>query len=54
MPNLYLVLKGLKPLRSSKNDIKALTKLICENFNVVDVKIYQKFSETNKKIDNYF
>lgn len=54
MPNLYLILKGLKPLRSSKIDIKALTNLICENFDVVDVKIYQKFSEKNKKIDNYF
>ena len=54
MPNLYLILKGLKPLRSSKIDIKALTNLICENFPVVDVKIYQKFSEINKKIDNYF
>ena len=54
MPNLYLVLKGLKPLRSSKIDIKALTNLICENFHVVDVKIYRKFSEPNKTIDKYF
>ena len=54
MPILYLVLKGLKPLGSSKVDIKAASKIILENFPVVDVRIYQKFSETNKKIDNYF
>lgn len=54
MPILYLILKGLKPLRSSKIDIKALTRLICENFPVVDVRIYQKFTESIKTIDKYF
>lgn len=54
MPILYLILKGLKPLRSSKIDVKALTRLICENFPVVDVKIYQKFRESIKTIDKYF
>lgn len=54
MPILYLILKGLKPLRSSKIDTKALTRLICENFPVVDVRIYQKFTESIKTIDKYF
>jgi DNA repair exonuclease SbcCD nuclease subunit len=54
MPILYLVLKGLKPSKLPKINIKTLTNLICENFPVVDVRIYQKFSESNKTIDNYF
>ena len=54
MPILYLVLKGLKPSKSSKINIKTLTNLICETFPVVDVKIFQKYIETIKTIDNYF
>ncbi len=53
MPILYLILKGKKPLKNSKIDNKVLNKIICENLPVVEVKIYQKFSESTNTIDKY-
>ena len=54
IPVLFLVLKGKKPFYRYKIDIKELTQYICENLPVVDVRIYQKFSDFLTKIDTFF
>ncbi len=54
IPVLFLVLKGKKPFYRYKIDIKELTQHICENLPVVDVRIYQKFSDFLTKIDTFF
>ncbi len=53
IPALYLVLKGKKPLNLFKINEKELGNRICENFPVVDVKIYQKFTNSVVKLDKY-
>ena len=53
IPVLFLVLKGKKPFYKIKIDTKELTQLICENLPVVDVRIYQKFSDFLTKIDTF-
>ena len=53
MPILYLILKGVKPSKLCKINEKDLRKKICENFPIVDVKIYQKFRKSLKTLDNY-
>ncbi|MFX0005913.1 MAG: exonuclease SbcCD subunit D [Promethearchaeota archaeon] len=53
MPILYLILKGIKPLKSCKIKEKELRTKICNTFPVVDVKIYQKYVKSLKTIDNY-
>jgi len=52
-PVLFLVLKGKKPFYRCKIDLKELTQKICENLPVVDVRIYQKFSDFLTKIDTF-
>jgi DNA repair exonuclease SbcCD nuclease subunit len=52
MPILYLILKGLKP-NSYKINEKELSKLIIENFPVVDVNIYQKLKNASNLLDQY-
>ena len=52
-PVLFLVLKGIKPFNRSKINIKELTQIICENLPVVDVRIYQKFSNFLKTLDTF-
>ncbi|MHA1242351.1 MAG: metallophosphoesterase family protein [Promethearchaeota archaeon] len=52
-PVLFLLLKGKKPFYKCKLNIKELTQLICENLPVVDVRIYQKFSDFLKTLDTY-
>ena len=52
-PVLFLVLKGKKPFYRCKIDKKELTHLICENLPVVDVRIYQKFSNFLKTLDTF-
>jgi exonuclease SbcD len=52
-PVLFLVLKGKKPFSKVKIDTKELTQMICENLPVVDVRIYQKFSNHLTKIDTF-
>jgi len=54
IPVLFLVLKGKKPFYRCKIDTKELTQQICENLPVVDVRIYQKFSDFLIKIDTFF
>lgn len=51
MPLLYLVIKGIKP--SYKINEKDLRDKICENLPILDVKVYQKFSESLKTLDQY-
>jgi DNA repair exonuclease SbcCD nuclease subunit len=51
IPVLFLVLKGKKPFYRCKIDAKELTRTICENLPVVDVRIYQKFSNFLKTLD---
>jgi DNA repair exonuclease SbcCD nuclease subunit len=51
IPVLFLVLKGKKPFYRCKIDAKELTLTICENLPVVDVRIYQKFSNFLKTLD---
>ena len=53
-PVLFLVLKGKKPFYRCKIDKKELTQIICENLPVVDVRIYQKFSDFLKTLDTFF
>jgi len=53
IPVLFLVLKGKKPFYRCKIDAKELTQIICENLPVVDVRIYQKFSDFLTKIDTF-
>jgi DNA repair exonuclease SbcCD nuclease subunit len=54
MPQLYLILKGKKPSSSFKINEKDLRKKICEILPVVDLRIYQKFSDSLRTLDNYF
>ncbi len=53
IPVLYLVLRGKKPVNSFKINEKELRNRICDNFPVVDVKIYQKFTNSVVKLDKY-
>jgi len=53
MPILYLILKGKKPSKLCKINEKDLRKKICDVFPIVDVKIYQKFKNPLKTLDNY-
>ena len=53
MPILYLILKGIEPDNSCKISEKDLKTKICEIFPVVDVRIYQKFVQSLKTLDNY-
>ncbi len=53
IPVLFLVLKGKKPFYRCKIDPKELTQVICENLPVVDVRIYQKFSNDLTTIDTF-
>ncbi|NVM16345.1 MAG: metallophosphoesterase [Candidatus Lokiarchaeota archaeon] len=52
-PVLFLLLKGKKPFHRCKLDKKELTQRICENLPVVDVRIYQKFSDFLTKLDTF-
>lgn len=53
IPVLFLILKGKKPFHKIKIDTKELTQYLCENLPVVDVRIYQKFSDFLTKIDTF-
>jgi len=52
MPILYLILKGKNPCKSCRINEKELRRLICDNFPIVDVKVYQKFTSF-ETIDKY-
>lgn len=52
-PSLYLVLKGKKPDKSVKINEKELRNKIYKSFPVVDVKIYQKFTNGMTNLDKY-
>ena len=53
MPELYLILKGIEPLKSCKINEKDLRIKICDILPIVDVKVYQKFVKSLKNLDNY-
>jgi DNA repair exonuclease SbcCD nuclease subunit len=53
MPVLYLKLKGIKPSKSCNIKEKELKQIILEEFPVVDVKVYQKFTNCSKSLDKY-
>ncbi|MHA2049377.1 MAG: metallophosphoesterase family protein [Promethearchaeota archaeon] len=53
MPLLNLILKGKIPLKSKKINTRELTNLICEKFPVVDVRVYQKFTNSLTTLDKY-
>jgi len=53
IPVVFLVLKGKKPFYRCIIDKKEITQKICENLPVVDVRIYQKFSNFLKTIDTF-
>jgi len=53
MPELYLILKGLKPSKPNRINQKELRKKICNALPVVDVRIYQKYEISLKTLDNY-
>jgi exonuclease SbcD len=50
-PLLYLIVKGIKPL--CKINEKDLREKICESLYILDVRVYQKFSESLKTLDQY-
>ena len=52
-PVLFLVLKGVKPYYRLKINNKELTQKVCENLPVVDVRIYEKFSNFLKTLDTF-
>ena len=52
-PCLFLNVGGVKPFNTCKVNKKELELLICEQFPVIDVKIYQKFTEPVKSILSY-
>jgi len=53
VPMLYLVLKGWKPLLKYKLNEKDLKAEILQSIRVVDVKIYQKFSDPIKNLNEF-
>jgi len=53
VPILYLILKGIEPDNSYKINEKDLKIKICDIFPIVDVRIYQKFVQSLKTLDNY-
>ena len=53
MPVLFVLLKGIKPNKNCKSYERELKKRICENFPVVDVRIYQKFADSINTIYKY-
>ena len=54
MPVLYLILKGKEPAKSLRIKEKELREFICDNFPVVDARIYKKFEDSTTTIDKYF
>ncbi|MFX0071139.1 MAG: exonuclease SbcCD subunit D [Candidatus Hermodarchaeota archaeon] len=52
-PFLFLSLKGKKPTKNCRIDLKDLRRKILEEFAVVEVKIYEKYEENTTKIDIY-
>lgn len=52
-PILYLKLLGIKPKTFSAKDMKTICSKMIDEFNFVDVKIYQKFSESFTKLDTF-
>ncbi len=53
IPMLYLVLKGWKPLLKYKLNERDLKAEILKSLHVVDVKIYQKFSDPIKNLNEF-
>ncbi|MFX0041561.1 MAG: exonuclease SbcCD subunit D [Candidatus Hodarchaeota archaeon] len=53
MPVLYLILKGLKPSKLCNIKERELSKLIINEIPVVDVRIYQKFTNSSKSLDKF-
>ena len=53
MPLLNLILKGKNPLKTKKINTRDLTNLICDTFPVVDVRVYQKFTNSLTTLDKY-
>ncbi|MFW9947471.1 MAG: exonuclease SbcCD subunit D, partial [Candidatus Odinarchaeota archaeon] len=53
VPMLYLVLKGWKPLLKYKLNEKDLKTEILQSLHVVDVKIFQKFSDPIKNLNEF-
>ncbi|MFX0088121.1 MAG: exonuclease SbcCD subunit D [Candidatus Hodarchaeota archaeon] len=51
MPILYLVVKGIKP--SFKVKEKDLKEKICDHLPILDIRLYQKFSESIRTLDQY-
>ncbi|MFX1339603.1 MAG: hypothetical protein ACFFDK_13405, partial [Promethearchaeota archaeon] len=54
VPILFLLLKGIKPVKSCKIDEKCISRIICEILPLVGVRIYQKFKNPLMSIDNFF
>jgi hypothetical protein len=52
-PVLFLVLKGKKPFNKYRINRKELTQTICENLPVVDVVVYEKFSNFVNTLDTF-
>lgn len=53
IPMLHLILKGRSPLQNRKLDAKKLKAKIMESLNIVDVNIYQRFSNPVKSLNEF-
>lgn len=53
IPVLYLTLKGVKPLKTCKVDLAQLKREILTSVPVIDVQIYQKYSEPAILLENF-
>jgi DNA repair exonuclease SbcCD nuclease subunit len=52
-PVLYLTLKGIKPPKMCKINLNELKTEILNNFSIIDVKIYQKYSSPEILLHNF-
>ncbi len=52
-PALYLTLKGIKPPKTCAIDLNKLKNEILNNFSLIDVKIYQKYSSPEILLHNF-
>ena len=53
LPILNLILKGKKPSKSCKIKVNDLREIICKKFPLVEVKLYQKFTQYLTTLDKY-
>jgi DNA repair exonuclease SbcCD nuclease subunit len=53
LPLLYLKIIGLKPVKTCKITKKDIRKLICNNFSILDARVYFEYNRASKSIVKY-